>query len=94
MRPHLLISALVILPLLSGCEKERVDYGGERRPISFSSLILTETKAFKPNDPTVLISVGNQAGVFGTRVVADVSEEVFYNRILKCDAVPDPLTMD
>ena len=83
----------MILPLLSGCVKDRVDYGGERRAIRFSTgNVLTETKANKPNDPSVLISVGKQAGLFGTRVVNAESNELFYNRILQCEEVPDPLT--
>lgn len=53
---------------------------------------MTQTKALKPNDPTVLITEGNRAGIFGTRVVDAVSEQLFYNRVLRCDAVPDPLT--
>lgn len=93
MRQRLLISAIVILPLLSACVKERADYAGERRAIKFASAsILTETRALKPDDPTVLIAEGNRAGVFGTRVVDAVSEQVFYNRILQCETVPDPLT--
>ena len=94
MKRLLLISAIVLLSLLSSCVKDRVDYVEGRRTISFSSsgAVLTETKADKPDDPSVLISVGKQAGVFGTRVVGVESEQVFYNRILQCDAVPDPLT--
>lgn len=93
MKRLLLISAIVILPLLSGCVKDRVDYVEGRRVIRFSTgTVLTETKADKPDDPTVLIREGNRAGIFGTRVVADVSTEIFYNRILQCDAVPDPST--
>lgn len=82
------ISAL----LLGGCGKETPVTGGSQKPIRFSAGMSVTTKAQKPDDPTVLLSVGNQAGIFGTRVVALESEQVFFNRVLRCDAVPDPLT--
>lgn len=94
MRLRTFIYATVLIPLLCGCGKDGIDYGGELRAIQFSSSVLTETKALKPDDPSVLITVGNRAGVFGTRVVGAVSEQLFYNRILQCDVIPDPLTPD
>lgn len=94
MKLRLLISAIFILPLLSGCMKDREDNAGEPHAISFSNSIEAETKAapLKPNDPTILIHEGSSVGVFGTRVVNEASEQLFYNRELICDAVLDPLT--
>jgi len=88
------ISVTVSIMLLTGCVKDRVDRAGEPRPISFAGSVVTTTKAapLKPDDPSVLISEGNSAGVFGTRVVGDDSRQIFYNRELHCDAVPDPAT--
>ena len=88
----MLISAALSLALLFGCGKDGFDYG--RHAISFSGSVMTDTKAapLKPDDHTVLISVGNSAGVFCTRVEGDDSEQLFYNRELRCETVPDPLT--
>jgi hypothetical protein len=88
------ISALLLLTaLLCGCGKDdSVRTPDGYAPISFSSGLTTQTKAYKPNDPTVLLTVGNEASLFGTRVKSDVSERIFSNRALRCDAVPDPLT--
>ena len=84
------ISLLFVCALLFGCEKEpRVDMD---LPISFSTEVSTETKAIKPDDPHVLLTVGNKASIFATRVYADVPEPVFTNRILTCDEVPNQST--
>ena len=50
------------------------------------------TKALKPDDPSILLTAGNQASIFCTRVVDPESKQVINNRILQCDAVPDPST--
>lgn len=88
------ISALILTALLCGCGKDssmRTGEGGA--PISFSAGLVTHTtKALKPDDPSVLIAEGNEASLFGARVKNDVSERIFSNRVLRCDAVPDPLT--
>ena len=85
-----IISLLLFCSLLVSCGKETiVDID---QPISFSADVSTETKAIKPNDPTVLLTVGNKASIFATRVYADVPEPVFTNRILTCDEVPNQST--
>ena len=91
-----IISALLLTALLCGCGKDDSMRAPQRRcaPISFSAGLTTRTKAYKPDDPTVLLTVGNEASIFGTRVKNDVSERIFSNRALHCDAVPDPLTPD
>lgn len=94
MNPRIIISASVILALLTGCVKDGKDRTDERRVISFSSHVSVETKTapLKPSDYTILLTEGNSAGVFCTKVDGDDSEQLFYNRELRCDAVPDPLT--
>lgn len=77
--------------LLCGCRKDKVVPTGPR-PISFSAGISTRTKALKPDDPTVLLTVGNKASIFCTRVEDPESEQIINNRVLQCDAVPDPST--
>lgn len=88
------ISTIIFLAMLIGCERDRTDRAVEPRAISFSSKVFTETKTapLKPNDPTILLSVGNRAGVFCTKVDGDNSEQLFYNRVLQCDEVSDPQT--
>lgn len=84
------ISLLLVGPLLFSCGKEPAV--NMDQPISFSAEVSTATKAIKPDDPTVLLTVGNKVSIFGTRVYADVPESVFANRDLTCDAVPNPST--
>lgn len=88
-----IISLVLVSALLSSCGKDPfVDIDGSQMPISFSAEAATETKAIKPDDPTVLLTVGNKVSVFGTRVYNDAPEVVFTNRPLTCDAVPNPST--
>lgn len=87
-----IISLLLVSALTVGCGKEPRAGVQSGRPISFSAEVSTETKGIKPDDPTVLISEGNQVSIFGTRVYNDVPETVFSNRTLVCDAVPNPST--
>ena len=87
-----IIPLLLASALISGCGKEpRADVHAGR-PISFAAEVSVETKGIKPDDPTVLIEVGKQVSIFGTRVSNDVPETVFSNRALTCDAVPNPST--
>ena len=90
----IIISASILTALLYGCGKDdsmRPIEGGA--PISFSaSLIAHTTKALKPDDPTVLLTVGNKASIFGSRIKNDATERIFSNRELLCEAVSDPLT--
>lgn len=65
---------------------------GGLRPISFGAGLSARTKAVKPDDPSVLISEGNSARIFGTREYDGQAETIFSNRELVCDAVPDPST--
>jgi hypothetical protein len=69
-----------------------MDAPGGPVPISFSAGVSTVTKAVKPDDPTVLLTVGNEASIFATREYNDVPEQVFSNLTLHCDAVPNPST--
>lgn len=112
MKLHLSISAVIILTLLSGCAKESTsvaDRGGE--PILFGAAAYNrvETKAFdpsdntRPNDPRILINVGNAVSLFGVwrATIGDdsVFETLFNNRRLRCNSVilsdpSDPLSFD
>ena len=95
MKLRSIISALLLALLLYGCGKDNTVCIREGcAPLSFSSSLVAGTRALKPDDPTVLLTVGNEASLFGTRVKNDVSERIFSNRALRCDAVPDPLTPD
>lgn len=88
-----IISLAFVSALLVGCGKEsRIEVSNGPKPISFSPGVSTITKAVKPNDPTVLLSVGNEASIFATRVYNTVPETVFSNLALHCDAVPNPST--
>lgn len=87
-----IISLVLASVLLFSCGKDPIDIDDSPMPISFSAGVATESKAIKPDDPTVLLTVGNDVSIFGTRVYADVPEEVFSNRTLTCDAVPNPST--
>ena len=89
------ILSLALFPVLFGsCGKDsRVIVPGVAEPISFSAGVLSGTKGVKPDDPKVLLTVGNEASIFGTRVHNDVPEPVFSNRKLRCDAVPHPSTL-
>ena len=94
------ILALLVVPLLFGCGKERpltVDDGN--MPILFSAAASYEvsTKTFdpsdkmRPNNPRVLINEGNEVSVFGvhrpTIGYDPVYETLFYNRRLRCSSV-------
>ena len=112
MKLRLSISAVIILTLLSGCAKEStsiVDRG--REPILFGASAYNgvETKAFdpsdntRPNDPRILINVGNAVSLFGVWRAAigddSVFETLFNNRRLRCNSVilsdpSDPLSFD
>lgn len=86
-----IIGLCLVAALLCGCGKEKHVSGGSK-PISFCPGISTMTKALKPDDPSILLTVGNQASIFCTRVEDPESRQVINNRILQCDAVPDPST--
>ncbi|MBR3562555.1 MAG: fimbrillin family protein [Bacteroidales bacterium] len=93
MKLRSIISALLLASLLYGCGKDNPVYIREGcTPLSFSSSLVAGTKALKPDDPTVLLTVGNEASLFGTRVKNDTTQRIFSNRSLRYDAVPDPLT--
>lgn len=88
-----LISLLIFSALLTGCGKDLgKDTPGGKKPISFSSGVSVTTKGIKPDDPFVLIDVGNEASIFGTRVYDDLPSTVFSNRVLRCVARPNPST--
>lgn len=88
-----IISLAFTSALLFSCGKEsRMDVPNGPMPISFSAGVSTITKAIKPDDPTVLLAVGNEASIFATREYNDVPETVFANLALHCDAVPNPST--
>ena len=79
--------------LIISCGKDScIDVPNGPKPISFSAGVSTITKAIKPDDPTVLLTVGNEASIFATREYNDVPEQVFSNLALHCDAVPNPST--
>ncbi|MBO7396846.1 MAG: fimbrillin family protein [Bacteroidales bacterium] len=65
---------------------------GGPRPIRFGTGLSARTRAVKPDDPSVLISVGNSARIFCTREYSGLADTVFFGRRLVCDAVPDPST--
>lgn len=93
MKSRYIISLAFVSALLFSCGKSpRMDVPDGPMPISFSAGVSTTTKAIKPDDPTVLINVGNEASVFATRVYNTVPESVFSNVELHCDAVPNPST--
>ena len=101
MKLRIVILAIISsIPLLYGCGKEAAavaDNMQERRPIGFTASTSVNTKAMKPDDPSVLISEGNTARIFGVRVLnqgtpGETASSIFYNRMLSCDAVPDPAT--
>lgn len=86
-----IIGLCLVAALLCGCGKEKHVSGGSK-PISFCPGISTMTKALKPDDPSILLTVGNQASIFCTRVEDPESRQIINNRVLQCDAVPDPST--
>jgi hypothetical protein len=90
----IVISALILTALLCGCGKgDSIRTGEGGAPIAFSASIVTHTtKSLKPDDPTVLLEVGNKASIFATRIKNDEKNKFINNRILRCDAAPDPLT--
>ncbi len=84
---------VVASALVLSCGKvPRVDVPENSVPIGFSASVSAATKGMKPDDSTILISEGNKASIFATRVYEDVPEQVFSNRILTCDNVPHPST--
>ena len=84
------ISFILVSALLVGCGKEtRDEVPSGSLPISFSAGVSAMARGIKPEDPSVLISVGNQASIFATRIVSDVPEDVFTNRKLICESVTD-----
>ena len=86
-----IISLLVTSALLSGCGKDgRTDVPEGPRPIKFTTGVSAITKALKPDDPTVLFTVGNRASVYATRVEDDIPENIMTNRELHCDEVTPP----
>ena len=89
--PRFIFGFLLIPALLCGCGKERHMSGGPK-PISFSAGISTQTKSLKPDDPGILLTVGNQSSIFCTREEGLESRPIINNRVLQCDAVPDPST--
>lgn len=85
-----IILLFFVSALLAGCGKEKPDdvHGG-RKPICFSACDASvETKGLKPDDASVLLSVGNSAAIFASRKY-DVSswESVISNRSLSCTSV-------
>ena len=77
MKLRSIISALLLALLLYGCGKDNTVCIREGcAPLSFSSSLVAGTRALKPDDPTVLLTVGNEASLFGTRVKNDVSERI------------------
>lgn len=89
---HIIFLLAASAAILS-CGKETFDIKpGSPVPITFSASVSTQTKAYKPDDPSLLISEGNEAGVFCTRAVGSESQQIMFNRQLTCDAVPDPAT--
>ena len=86
-----IIGLCLVAALLCGCGKEKHVSGGSK-PISFCPGISTMTKALKPDDPGILLTVGNQASIFCTRVEDPESRQIINNRVLQCDEVPDPST--
>ena len=74
--------------LLAACGKEPDDAPIGHKPIIFSACDATvETKGLKPDDASVLLSVGNSAGIFASRKYNDIWESVISNRSLVCTAV-------
>lgn len=81
----------LIPALLCGCRKEKTAPEGPK-PIAFSAGVSTQTKALKPDDPSILLTVGAKASIFCTRVEDPESRQIINNRVLQCDEVPDPST--
>ena len=86
---HIVLFSFVFA-LLFGCGKDNVDNAhSNRKPICFSAYDASvETKGLKPDDSSVLLSVGNSAAIFASRKY-DVSswESVISNRSLACTSV-------
>lgn len=77
--------------LLAGCGKGTDDVLAGRRPIVFSACDASlETKGIKPDDASVLLSVGNSAVIFASRYDNSSWESVISNRPLTCTAVTNP----
>ena len=100
MRWNRLISLLLFSALLSACGREPVANPEKtREAIGFSTSVSVETKTDyrdKPDDATVLLHVGSEAGVFGTWIedpdaASPTPVRVFNNTRLHCDDVESPL---
>ncbi len=77
--------------LLVSCGKDwHIDKPAE--PIRFTTGASVMTKGLKPDDPTILFTVGNKASVYATRVENDIPETIMTNRELHCDEVTPPAT--
>ena len=85
------IILFVFVPaLLAGCGKDtHNDVPDGPLPIVFSAgaSVSVETKGMKPDDNTVLLSVGNSAAIFASRKENDLWESVISNRSLSCTSV-------
>ena len=85
------IILFVFIPaLLAACGKEaREDSCVGPRPIVFSAdaSVSVQTRGMKPDDNTVLLSVGNSAAIFASRKENDLWESVISNRSLSCTSV-------
>ena len=92
-----IISLVLAFALLGSCEQDPV-VDDSPMPICFFAGEAAETKAIKPDDPTVLLKEGNQVSIFGTRGDNGSYTDIFVNRMLTCDAAPslstptDPLS--
>ena len=100
MRWNRLISLLLLSALLLACGREPVAEPVDTcQPILFSPSISVETKTDyrdKPDDATVLLHVGSEAGVFGIWIedpdaASPTPVRVFNNTRLHCDDVESPL---
>ena len=86
---HIVIFAFVPA-LLASCGKDAYNnVQGTPQPIVFSAdpPVSVETKGMKPDDNTVLLSVGNSAAIFASRKENDLWESVISNRSLTCTSV-------
>lgn len=85
-----IISLVFVSALLAACGKEmRDNVQAGPQPIVFSAdaSVSVETKGMKPDDNSVLLSVGNSAAIFASRKVNDLWESVISNRSLECTSV-------
>jgi|GEM_PF-1917475 len=105
-----ILVVLILSAFLSGCGKDNtsvMDRSNEAITFGASSTITTKTfdpsDNTRPNDPSTLISVGNEISLFGVwrPTIGDdsVYETLFNNRRLRCNSVylddpSDPLSFD